>query len=148
MITLNITEGEDGVFKNPEDAIKYMFETNFESDITVYDINADDAYKKTQPIYDAIKAYNEGKPLDDQILPSNPYGFRGILGCLGVQAYSISGGTYARNREVLSLFTGYNQSVLDTSKEKSDVRPGLKALSSMALMAQMMFHGGNDDAKN
>ena len=138
MFTMKIYEGENGTFKNPEDAIKYAIETNFENDVSVYDINSDKAYEKTHKIYSAIKEYNKSKPLDEQILPGNPFGFRGILGCLGVQVYSVGLGTYKRNHECIALFTGYNQSVLDTSTETASVRPGLKASSSMAMLGSMI----------
>lgn len=138
MLTLKIYD-EDPTFKNVDDAIKYMHKTNFENEITMYDINDSKAYMKTKEIYTAIREYNKGKELSKQILPSYPFGFRGIIGCLGVQCYSISLGTYEENRECISLFTGgWNNSVLDTSTEESNILPGLKALSSLALMAQML----------
>lgn len=81
--------------------------------------------KKTKIIYAAIKEYNKGKGLNEQILPSYPLAYRGIIGCLGVQCYSISLGTYERNRECMTLFTaGWNDNVLDTSVEKSNVGLG------------------------
>ena len=128
---------EDSVFKNVDDAIKYMESINYQREVSVYDINTNTAYKKAMEIYKVIKEYNKGKPLDDQILPGNPYGFRGIVGCLGVQVYTITLGTYKRNHECIALFTGYNQSVLDTSIEEACVRPSLKALSSLAMMVSM-----------
>lgn len=134
MVTMKISEKEDHTFKNVDDAIKYMYETKFERDISVYDINSDKALKKIQKIYEAIKEYNKGKPLNEQILPTNPYGFRGILGCLGVMVYDIALGTYERNHKCIALFTGFNESVLDTSIEPADVRPSLKALSSLVMI--------------
>jgi hypothetical protein len=134
-ITLKIYEGEDGAYKNPEDAILYMKETNFENHILVYDIDSDKAYQKTYKIYEAIKEYNKGKPLNDQILPTNPFGCRGIVGCLGVAVYEIDLGTYEDNHECVALFSGYNSSVLDRNTEKPNIRPSLKALSSLAMMA-------------
>ena len=128
---------EDSVFKNVDDAIKYMESINYQREVSLYDINTNTAYKKAMEIYKVIKEYNKGKPLDDQILPGNPYGFRGIVGCLGVQVYTITLGTYKRNHECIALFTGYNQSVLDTSIEEACVRPSLKALSSLAMMVSM-----------
>ena len=128
---------EDSVFKNVDDAIKYMESTNYEREVSVYDINTDVAYRKAMEIYKVIKEYNMGKPLDVQILPGNPYGFRGIVGCLGVQVYTITLGTYKRNHICIPLFTGYNQSVLDTSKEEACVRPSLKALISLSMMTNM-----------
>lgn len=134
MFTLKIYEGEDGTFKNPDDAIKYAVDTNFENEVSVYDVNPDRAYEKTCKIYKAIKEYNKSKPLDDQILPSNPFGFRGILGCLGVQVYTVGLGTYKVNRECIALFTGYNQSVLDTSIEKVNIGPGSNAMTSLTMI--------------
>lgn len=131
---------EDHVFKNTDDAIKYMHETNFEYEVAVYDINDDKAYEKTKKIYAVIREYNKGKELNKQILPSYPFTYRGIVGCLGVRCCSISLGTYERNRECISLFTGgWNDSVLDTSIEKSNIRPGVKAMTSMALMTGMSY---------
>lgn len=138
MLTMKIYEGENGVFKNTDDAIKYMIETNFEDEVTIYDIDSNKAYSKTRDIYKAIKEYNNGKSLNIQILPSYPFEFRGIVGCLGVQAYSISLGTYEKNHQHVALFTGWNNSVLDESDEVANVRPGLKALTSLAMMAEMM----------
>lgn len=115
MFIQKIYEGQDGIFKDPDDAIKYMNETNFEDEVSVYDINSDTALEKTCKIYEAIKEYNKNKPLDNQILPTNPFGFRGIVGCLGVQVYSIGLGTYKRNHECIAVFTGYDKSVLDRS---------------------------------
>lgn len=135
MIIMKIFEGKDGVFKNPEDAITYMKASGFQKEVSVYDINTKKAYHKMREIYKVIKEYNLNKPLADQILPTNPFSYRGIVGCLGVQAYSICLGTYAKNHECVALFTGYNQDVLDTSTEMAHVSPGLKAMSSLAMLS-------------
>lgn len=138
MFTMKIYEEEEGIFEQLDDAIKYMKESNFEKEVSVYAIDSNKAYKKALEILKVIKEYNKGKPLDDQILPSNPFGYRGILGCLGVQVYSITLGKYKDNRECIALFTGYNDRVLDTSVEKAHIVPGVKAMSSLALMGSMM----------
>ena len=135
MMTIKIYP-EDNVFKNIDDAIKYMESTNYERDVSVYDINTIRAYHKVQEIYTFIKEYNKGKLLDDQILPTNPHAFRGIVGCLGVQVYSIGLGTYKRNHECIALFSGWYDDVLDTSIENACIRPSLKALSSLATILQ------------
>ena len=94
MITLKIVDGEPGHYKNINDAIQYMKSNNFTNDITVYDIDSKKAYDKVEEIYNFITEYNKGKPLNEQILPTNPHGFRGIVNCLGVMAYCIGLGTY------------------------------------------------------
>lgn len=133
-MVLKINEGKEGFFKNHKDAIQYMIQNNFENEISVYDTNSDTAYKKTNEIYSAIKEYNKGRLLDDQILPTNPHGYRAIVGCLGVMTYSIGLGTYKRNHECIALFTGWNNSVLDTSEEKACIRPGMKAMASLTML--------------
>lgn len=140
MFTMKIYDGEEGIFQELDDAIKYMKESNFEKEVSVYAIDSNKAYKKAQQIYEVIKEYNKGKPLDDQILPSSPFGYRGIVGCLGVQVYAISLGTYKKNHECISLFSRWNESVLDTNIEKANICPGSKAMMSLALMGSMM-HG-------
>lgn len=138
MFTMKIFDGEEGMFDKLDDAIKYMKESNFEKEVSIYAVDSNKAYKKALEIFKVIKEYNKGKPLEDQILPSNPFGFRGILGCLGVQVYSITLGKYKNNCECIALFTGYNERVLDTSVEKAHIVPGLKAISSLALIGSMM----------
>lgn len=138
MFTLKIYDNDESIFNNVKDAIKYIQDTNFEKEISLYDINSEKAYNKTRKIYEVVKEYNKDKHLKDQILPSNPFGFRGILGCLGVQVYSISFGTYEKNHNRVALFTGYNSSVLDTSVENAQIVPSIKALTSLAILGSMI----------
>ena len=125
----------DNMFEDVKDAIEFMNHTRFTREVGVWDIDDKAAYSKVRQLFDEIKKYNVGKQLDIQVLPSNPFPFRGIKGCLGVQCYSILLGTYKENHRCWSPFTrGYNESVLDTSEESSNVKPGLKALHSMSLL--------------
>ena len=137
MLVSKITK-EYPAFNNVDDAIKYIHDTNFDGEVIVYDINSDRAYEKVRKIYDVIKEYNKGKELNNQILPTEPFGYRGIVGCLGVQCYSIALGTYERNKNNLALFYGgYYDIVLDISKEKISIYPSIKALSSLAIIGKM-----------
>ena len=140
MIINKIYENDENIFSNPEDAIEYMKENDFRYGVHVYAIKEKDAYEKTKPIYAFIKEYNKGKPLDEQILPGTQYAYQGILGCLGVHVYEISLGKYKDNHNCLCLFGEFKKSVLDTSKGEADVRPGTKALTTLAMMG-MMCHG-------
>lgn len=89
MLTVEIFEGQEGIFKNPDEAIEYIIETNFKRHVYLYAISSNEAYTKIKKIYEFIKEYNKGKSLDDQILLIDPYEYRGILGCLEVQVYEI-----------------------------------------------------------
>lgn len=134
MYTMKIYEEDGNKFKNPDDAIDYMVRTNFERSVHLYDIDSKKAYAKTEKIYEFIREYNKRKALDEQILPTQPYEYRGILGCLGVQAYEIGLGTYKRNHDLIVLFGRYKEDVLDTTIEDADIRPSLKALSSLSMI--------------
>ena len=118
MFALKIYE-DDAAFLNVEDAIRYMKKTDFEKDVTVYDIDTQKACKKVCQLYKVIKEYNKGKALQFQCLPGNPFSHRGIVGCLGVQCYSISLGKYEHNKDLIALFTGWNKDVLDMSVSNS-----------------------------
>lgn len=72
MMTVKIYEDEP-YFESTKDAIKYMESTNYSNEVSVYDINDSRAYNK------AIIEYNKGKPLNEQILPANPFACRGVL---------------------------------------------------------------------
>lgn len=123
MLVSKITK-EYPAFNNADDAIKYIHDKNFNAEVIVYDINKDRAYEKVRKIYNFIKEYNKGKELNNQILHTNPFEYRGIIGCLGVQCYSISLGTYAQNKNDLALFYGgYYDIVLDISKEEPSIYP-------------------------
>lgn len=132
---------EEHIFKTVEEAVRFMRDTNFQGEVSVYSSDSKKAYEMANQLYPYIKEYNKGKLLKDQILPTNPYGYRGILGCLGVQCYSVGLGTYERNHESVVIFGYYITDVLDTSKETPVIRPGLKALASLGLMAEMMRGG-------
>ena len=55
MLTVKLYEEDENVFNNVEDAINYMYETNFSREIEIYDINSDKAFSKTKKIYEEIK---------------------------------------------------------------------------------------------
>lgn len=138
MLTMKIYSTDEGIFDNVEDAIKFMQNTNFVREVSVYDINTEKAYNKAMQILEFVREYNKGKPLNDQILPTSPFAYRGIVGCLGVQAYSIGLGTYENNKNLLVMFGRYMPEILDTSEETPDIHPGPKALTTLAMLGSML----------
>lgn len=134
---MKIYDSDDWCFNDIDKAIEFMYKTNFKRDVAIYDINDDKAYEKILKLYEEIKKYNKGKPLDDQILPTTPYKCRAIKGCLGVVTYDISLGTYKDNHDKIALFCNWKESVLDNGKEYIDIRPSLKALSSLSMLLSM-----------
>lgn len=57
IFTMKIYEGEEGVFEKLDDEIKYMEESNFDKEVSVYAFDSNKAYKKAKQIYEAIKEY-------------------------------------------------------------------------------------------
>lgn len=129
---------DDHIYNDVSDAIKFMKDTNFEQEVSVYDLNDKKARIKAESLYDVIRNYNKSRKLKDQILPTSPFAYRGIKGCLGVQCYSISLGTYERNHDLLPMFSHYVTNVLDIKDEKPDIHPSMKALTSLAMMSSIM----------
>ena len=111
-MTLQIAEGHNHTYYHVEDAIEDIKLSNFQREITLYDSVDKKLYEKVKEIYHFIKEYNQDKPLKNQLLPTNPFYFRGILGCLGVQCCSIDVGNYEENINKIALFTGWNTTVL------------------------------------
>lgn len=135
-MTVKIYEDEP-YFESTKDAIKYMESDNYSNEVSVYDINDSRAYSKAMEIYKAITEYNKGKPLNEQILPTNPFACRGIVGCLGVQVYTIGLGTYKDNHDTIALFAGFNSNVLDLGKETADILPNKEAMISLAMIGSI-----------
>ena len=64
-----------------------------------------------------------------------PYKSRGIIGSLGVNVFEISLRNYERSHNNIPMSPGgWDESVLDTSKEEADLRPSLKALANFGAM--------------
>lgn len=47
MFTMKIFDGEESMFDKVEDAIKYMKESNFEKEVSIYAADSNKAYKKS-----------------------------------------------------------------------------------------------------
>ena len=126
-------------FQKAEDAFEHLKDTiNGYSNVELYATSSSTLEKEIKKLYELIKQYNS--TIEDpemQCLPSNPYYYHEIKGCLGVDCVEITGGTYEKNADKISLFTGWNYNVLqDPSMRKT---PCTRAMASLALMGSMMF---------
>ena len=64
-----------------------------------------------------------------------PYKTRGIIGTLGVNVFEICISNYEKSHNSIAMCPGgWDESVLDTSKEEADLRPSLKGLANLAAM--------------
>ena len=137
--SMNLYES-NRTFTNVNDAVQYLKNNAFIANIFIYDEDADIAHNKAESIYASIKEYNKGKPLNDQILPTTPYEFKDTVAGIEAHFCEIGCDTYARNHKCVPIFCGYNTSVLDTDKEKADVRPDDKAMRNIALLGYLAFY--------
>lgn len=133
MPLIKIYDEEEIYFKDSESAISYIKSTNVFRDICIYGTNDKYLYEEINKLNQYVKEYNKGKALSDQIILSNPYYCRAIKGVLGVGCLSIILNFYNDARGCITL-TGWNDDVLDTSMEKSNMTPSLKALATISVM--------------
>ena len=113
MILKIYPDEEENFFENATDCIAYMKSRNFQCNVTLYAIKRKDLTPMIHEVYQCIKAHNKTVPLMYQILPTNPFYYNGIKGCLGVECVEIDMNTYCYNRDLLALFTGWDKSVLN-----------------------------------
>ena len=131
---LRISPDDDSYYKTAEEAIRYLrdFQAN---DVCIYNISEKDAKKEVDKVIDYIREINKGRPLNEQFLLMAPYKSRGIIGSLGVNVFEISLRNYERSHNNIPMSPGgWDESVLDTSKEEADLRPSLKALANFGAM--------------
>ena len=115
-----------------EEAIKLMFEQNKRS-IVLYNSSSKKLSEEIRKFYDAIKYHNasiENRNL--QILPTNPYYWNDIDGCLAVECAEIIGGRFEDNADKLAMFSGWNYSVLSDPSARKPLSP--KAMNSLAML--------------
>lgn len=119
---------EDNFFEDAKSAMHYISEeirkyiskqeyASMHICVNLYGLNDDKLDEEVDNLYHLIKIWNIWSlKLTNQLLPTYPYSFRHIIGCLGVQAYEISIETYEERKGKVS-FTGYNKSVLNLKEE-------------------------------
>ena len=120
---------KDESFKTADEAIDFVLKHDR---VVMYDMHEERLIKEINKLYSMIKNYNEKiDGLDDQYMATNPYFYRGIDGCLGVQCCEIDIGLYKDHHDHIAL-GGWNNSVLHGDY---DVRPGMKAITTLMTMA-------------
>lgn len=120
MINAKIYPKYDNFFRNVDDAVSFLKENDYCCNITLGAVKYRDLYRMTGVINRHVIDYNIGKLLNEQILPTNPYIFNGILGCLSLYCAEIDFDTYEKNRGIFAPFSGWNIGVLDRKSAKNE----------------------------
>ena len=94
--------------------------------------NEKELHNEIEKLYQKIKEYNRNvDSVEEQLLPTNPYFWDDIDGCLGVRCAEIDIDTVENCDGKLALFTGWNKSVLFKDIE---LHVSSKAMASLALL--------------
>lgn len=88
-------------------------------------------------LFNMIKSDNtKVSDINQQWLPTNPYYWDDIDGCLGVKCAEVSMNTYEKNGGGIAMFTGWNYSVLNKIDAKK--RLDSKTLTTLAMLGSMI----------
>ena len=128
----------DRAAKTADEAIKLMFEQGHTT-VFLYNSCSKTLSAEISKFYEEIRRRNATiEDINQQILPTNPYYWRDIDGCLAVECAEISGGTFEKNADGIAMFSGWNYRVLsDVNARKA---PSMKALTSLAMLGHAMTH--------
>ena len=100
--------------------------------------NEKELHGEIKKLYEKIKEYNRNvDSVEKQLLPTHPYFWDDIDGCLGVRCAEIDIDTVKNCNGKLALFTGWNKSVLFKDTE---LHVSSKAIASLALLGSLA-HG-------
>ena len=126
---------KDRIAKTAEDAVRMVLEENQQT-VFFAEYSSKTLAKKINDFFAAIKKHNEAiDDINQQLLPTNPYHWDAIDGCLPVKCAEISVNTYANNAGNLALFSGWNYSVLSEPSAREPI--SMKALSSLAMLGYL-----------
>lgn len=97
--------------------------------------NEKELHGEIKKLYEKIKEYNRNvDSVEKQLLPTHPYFWDDIDGCLGVRCAEIDIDTVKNCNGKLALFTGWNKSVLFKDTE---LHVSSKAMASLALLGSL-----------
>lgn len=97
--------------------------------------NEKELRSEIEKLYQKIKEYNRNVgSVEKQLLPTNPYFWDDIDGCLGVRCAEIDIDTVENCDGKIALFTGWNKFVLFKDTE---LRVSSKAMVSLALFGSL-----------
>lgn len=130
---------KDHSTKDSKEAIKILYETNKYHNVIVYNSDSQKLSRTIQEIYQEIKMKNSKIPdIRQQMLPTYPYRWDDIDGCLHVECAEISIDTFENNAGKLALFSGWNYSVLSNPEERKPLES--KAMASLSLLGYLANH--------
>ena len=132
MGTLKMCEHMGMVARSADEALTLLRQPNCET-VVLVSSNQKALGKMVDAVYAHIKTENTKiVDVNQQMLPTHPYYWTDIDGCLSVRCCEIDVGTYAENRGHIALFRGWNYDVL--SAETVDTAPSSRAIATLAAL--------------
>ena len=102
----------ENLANNSKDAIDIIYGGDYHY-VIIYDRKEENIRRVAYEVFEEIKRRNaEISDINEQMLPTNPYYFDCIDGCLPVKCCEISMNAYGKNKGCIAPFTGFNDSVL------------------------------------
>lgn len=139
MGTLKTARYEGVVAENAQEAIKLLYETDHHSAI-LYAPKMETLENMCVEVYEEIKARNQKIPdVEQQMLPTGPYIWDDIDGCLAVKCAEITMGVFSEVAGNLYLFSKPMYSCLTDPEARKPLSS--KAIASMALLGEMATGG-------
>lgn len=129
--------GPDIIAKTSEEALEKLYREDSYRSIVIYSSNKKTLQNMIQEIYSEIKERNKKIPdVKNQLLPTEPYYWDDIDGCLAVTCAEISADTFENVADKLYIFAQPRYDLLTKPNERkplSDI-----ALTTLALLGHFV----------
>lgn len=127
---------KESITRTAEEAIEKLYNSKYH---VAFIIGSDKSKLSSEidKVYEEIKQRNKQvEDLDNQMLPTLPYFWDDIDGCLAVHCAEIHMNDYEEASKCIALFTGHNYDVLTDPSAVGT--PGIKAMASLAMIGSMI----------
>lgn len=136
MGTLKMLRDSGCIATDAQDAIRILYETDHQS-VVLYSSQLSKLGEMCNEIYAEITKRNKEIPnVEDQMLPTHPYIWDDIDGCLAVKCAEIGMDIFANSAECLHIFTEPNYNVLTKPSARKPLC--VKAIQTLAMLGSFM----------
>lgn len=123
--------------RSAEEAIEILYGESVYPSVILYNSSQSELYKEVDKVYAEIKRRNAEIPdVKQQMLPSSPYSWEDIDGCLHVYCVEITMNTFEHNSGGINLFSGWNYDVLTNPEARSPLSGN--TMAALAMLGSMV----------
>lgn len=129
--------GSSIIAKTSEEALEKLYKENSYRSVVIYSSNKKTLQKMIREIYSEIKERNKTIPnVNNQLLPTEPYYWDDIDGCLAVTCAEISADTFENAADKLYLFSQPRYDLLTNPNARKPLCD--KALNTLAMLGHFV----------